>query len=967
MDQMRRLLLFTLLSLGLAGGTVAHPGLAQPTGQSALVRVDLRSFEDLVRVDALGLPVIAHLTGPDADYLLAVLTPRQQGRLQMLGLPLTVLDPRASDATYYLIESGRPEMTERIASALIIVHDDGRHAIGRLREGAVPQAAESLGVPVAPLGPDPIVLIPRATGDIPTVPAYDPLVANLLAQVTTDAVYAYDGGLSGEWPVQIGGAPYTLATRYSYSGVPIARATQYVYEHLQALGYAASYHNYTLSGYSLRNVIGEKQGLVHPDQIVLLAAHLDCRAAVWPHNPAPGADDNASGSAALMIAADLLADLDFEYTVRIVFFTGEEQGMWGSYYYAGNVASAGEDILAVVNLDMIAWDAKSGPDIDLHSQLPGVEDDSDDLADLFAAVVGVYGLDLVPQIVENGARFSDHSRFWDRGYAAIMAIEDFYNSDEVAAEPRDWNANYHSVNDRLSTLNLAYFREVARAGLATVAHLARPMRTIIGTVTSAETGASLTATVVAAGDGGEYWSETSASGDYAIRAPAGRYTVTASAHGYAPQAATGVDVLTGAGIRLDFALAPMPAFVVDGIVADAVSGLPISATVRFDDGPLIDAPDGVFSTTVLSGTHLVTVIASFHYPVTRAVVVDRDQRQDFELWPTPCLLLVDDDYDDEGNPFDDQVFYTSTLDSLHIAYDLWQVPDDADGPPLEVLARYRGVIWLTGRDWDTTLTAADQDRLAAYLEGGGPLFVSGQDIGWDLDRQGPPPFYGDYLHATYLDDNSGYRELSGVGFLSGIDVTIEGGDGADNQEWPSAVGIAGDGVGVFRYPDARWGAIASAEGPYRVVYFAFGFEGINDAADRRAVMHRVLDYLAPCAIPPPYGFTTSYLGIGFEEAGETVTHSVTIVNSGFLSDAYDLALGAPVWMTTLPPTRSELLAPGSPIAVPLAVTIPAGATVGDHDQVTLTVTSVHSPALTASVAIRTAIGLPVYVPLIVED
>ncbi len=531
-------------------------GLAQPAGPPALVRIDLRGPGDLDRVAALGLPVHAHLTAPGADYLLAVLPPDQQGLLRSLDLAWTVLDPDARGARYYLIESGRPDvrLAERAAPVFIVLHDDGRHALGRLREGVLPSAVDDVGLATARIGLDPIVLAPRISGLIPTVPLYDPLVADLFPHITDSAVSWYDGSLSGEWSVLIGGQPYTITTRYSYSGEPIAKATQYVYEHLQMLGYEARYHDYTLSGYALRNVIGEKQGLVHPDQIVLLTAHLDSRAAAWPHDPAPGADDNASGSSALLVAADLLADLDFAYTIRLVFFTGEEQGMYGSYYYVRDAFNAGEDIVGVLNLDMIAWDGEGGPDIDLHSHLPSTEDDSDRLADLFAAVVDVYSLALNPQIVEDGTTFSDHSRFWDRGYAAILGIEDYYNAYESPAEPRDWNPNYHTTNDRLSTLNLAYFREYTRAALATFVHLAGPMRVLSGTVTSIATSAPLSATVVATGQDGTFDGTTDGSGAYEISLPTGIYTVTAAASGYISQTFTGVSVLTDTGRILDFAL-----------------------------------------------------------------------------------------------------------------------------------------------------------------------------------------------------------------------------------------------------------------------------------------------------------------------------------------------------------------------------------------------------------------------------
>ena len=70
-----------------------------------------------------------------------------------------------------------------------------------------------------------------------------------------------------------------------------------------------------------------------------------------------GADDNASGSTGVMVAAEILSQYEFERTIRYVFFTGEEQGLYGSREYADLVAGAGDNIVAVYNMDMIAWNA----------------------------------------------------------------------------------------------------------------------------------------------------------------------------------------------------------------------------------------------------------------------------------------------------------------------------------------------------------------------------------------------------------------------------------------------------------------------------------------------------------------------------------------------------------------------------------------------------------------------------------
>jgi hypothetical protein len=448
--------------------------------------------------------------------------------------------------------------------------------------------------------------------------------------------------------------------------------------------------------------------------------------------------------------------------------------------------------------------------------------------------------------------------------------------------------------------------------------------------------------------------------------PAGRYTVTASAPGHTPQPVRDVAVLTGAGLRLDFVLTPVPTFAVSGTVTSAASGLPISATLRFGEGVAISARDGLYRTTLVSGTHVVTVSARFHYPATRTLLVQQDQRQDFVLEPTPCLLVVDDDYDSNGNAYDDQLYYTATLEALGLPYDVWPVADDLDGPPESILRLYRGVIWLTGRDWDTTLTATDQAALTGYLAGGGQLVLSGQDIGWDLARNGAPSFYTDILHAEYLNDNSQHYELVGDHFMAGLTVTIAGGDGANNQAYPSEISPLDGARGLFHYSDnGATAGIAVDTAAYRLVYLAFGFEGINSESDRHAVMARVRDYLAIC---PDYGVTLTGPPIGFGEPGEPVVHHLRVFNTGLLTDAYNLSLvSPPAWTTTLGFTRTPLLSGGLHTSLALTVQVPLDAVRGDSDGLILAASSIHSPSVVSQLMLRTAVGYPIYVPFLLDD
>ena len=379
-----------------------------------------------------------------------------------------------------------------------------------------------------------------AIAQTPTAPAgftYDPRVALMMAQVVSTTVYSYDAQLSGETAATVGGTPYTITTRNTNSGAFLQTATQYAYEHLQRQGLAASYHNWTNCGISGRNVVGVLTGTLAPTEIVLITAHLDDMPS---SGRAPGADDNASGSVGVMLAAEIMGPYRFERTVRFVFFTGEEQGLCGSKAYASAVAAAGDNIVAVYNMDMIAYDSRGAPTLRLHTRPtsnPGYATDLA-IAGVFTNVAAAYAVNLTPIIDPDGISASDHYPFWLTGYPALLAIED----DEV-----DFNAYYHTVNDNLSHVNLAYFTDFVKASVGTAAHLAKPFSifgTLHGSVVKAADGTPIAGARVTAFGGITQTgsAQTNLLGAYSLSLMEGTYTVTASVEGFAPQTIGGITV-----------------------------------------------------------------------------------------------------------------------------------------------------------------------------------------------------------------------------------------------------------------------------------------------------------------------------------------------------------------------------------------------------------------------------------------
>lgn len=134
---------------------------------------------------------------------------------------------------------------------------------------------------------------------------------------------------------------------------------EYLKGRLEALELKTSLHTYTMQGKSRLNVIGET-GPKNPRSTVLFCGHFDSRQERidLPEAPAPGADDNATGVAALLETARLLKGVALRDRVIFALFSGEEQGLWGSKAYTQVVQKP--PLRFVFNLDQIGYPPQKG-------------------------------------------------------------------------------------------------------------------------------------------------------------------------------------------------------------------------------------------------------------------------------------------------------------------------------------------------------------------------------------------------------------------------------------------------------------------------------------------------------------------------------------------------------------------------------------------------------------------------------
>ncbi|WP_033959977.1 M28 family peptidase [Psychroserpens jangbogonensis] len=223
-----------------------------------------------------------------------------------------------------------------------------------------------------------------------------------------------------------------------------------------------------------RNIIATQLGKTNPNNIYIICAHYDSVADYC-------ADDNATGTAAVLEAARILSTQCLDNTIVYALWDEEETGLNGSSFYAAQAAGNGDNILGVLNLDMMGYDGDAPGtagdnqfDIDIRDFAGSI-----DMKDDIVAVLNSYTFDLSVIVVNPGTFSSDHSSFWANDYSAVLLGESWETNDQTPF--------YHSSGDRFSTIDLPYFHELTKlttAYMATVGGLVNVDNGVSQTVTT---------------------------------------------------------------------------------------------------------------------------------------------------------------------------------------------------------------------------------------------------------------------------------------------------------------------------------------------------------------------------------------------------------------------------------------------------------------------------------------------------
>lgn len=196
------------------------------------------------------------------------------------------------------------------------------------------------------------------------------------------------------------------------------------------------------------NVICLKEGSVYPDKWIILGAHYDSYVSNYVTVAAPGADDNASGTAGVLEIARAFSNIDNKKSLMFVAFGAEEQLMDGSEVLAEHLSSNDFDIEFMLNLDVIAYENDSVHEFRMNiSHEPLYVDIFVDAAERLT--------DLLPYPVADAA-LGDEEPFYYRGYNSTTPFEWIYNP------------YMHSNRDRITRIDLDYMRQIIQMSAASV-------------------------------------------------------------------------------------------------------------------------------------------------------------------------------------------------------------------------------------------------------------------------------------------------------------------------------------------------------------------------------------------------------------------------------------------------------------------------------------------------------------------
>ena len=263
-------------------------------------------------------------------------------------------------------------------------------------------------------------------------------------------------------------------------------------------------------------------------------------------------------------------------------------------------------------------------------------------------------------------------------------------------------------------------------------------------------------------------------------------------------------------------------------------GRPISGWIEFLETPLeIEKTNGSpLNLELPQGRYKIRVGAKGHKTITKPLTTSPHASKVFVLSKLARVLLVNQDRSSNYSEF-----YREALDQAGLEFQLESKISESDLMP------YESVLWFSGDSSYGALNKREQAMLSRYVQSGGALILTGQDLGVHFSYRNL--FSSRVLGVSLVEEDISPSSLSGEGF----EFELNGGDSADNQNYPDLVTLsrqASDSARVlFSYAGQGGAAVFNSYGEGKSVYLGFGLEGVRGAKLRLRILKHLLALVQP--------------------------------------------------------------------------------------------------------------------------
>ncbi len=955
---MRRQILWVILLIPILFSSSGFTTQDSNPQKPLLIRIETKDPEDLAQLSEL--PVSVYLRTD--EQVVATIESDKLTLLREAGFVFKVIDEQPWSQPYFVITRPQNLPLGTISPTGEVLFQTDFEAIVKAPADALESLRES-GFQMAKIPDQPIPLKVRerrTLHDLRIEWLQDPIIGALVQRVSDATITAAIQRLQ-DFQTRWSGSDsiyaasqwlYNQFKSYGYQDVKFDTLTQRVEGKLQ------------------RNVIATKPGTTFPDSIIIIGGHYDSILydGTDPNVWAPGADDDASGTVAALEAARILADIDLEATVIFACWASEEQGLIGSWHFVRKASEQKLNIGAYLNFDMIGNVDKQDPlrDVTIYTDYA-----SQGYAELMQEMALLYTT-MEPQIqpARSGSdhwpflqmgynavygQEGDFSPNWHQRTDTIDNMEIPYANEVIrmalatllhlAGPPEKITGSYvtysaltiddDNAGKSLGNGNgfldpgeiielgmtLKNAGDLLATGVTAVLYTEDPFITIIdssqtyGDIAPGDSAVSLNPFVFsispqvpanhsivfslkATDSQGNFWDSYFL---LKITQPAlvyQKYSITeiSGDDDGIPDVGETCNLfihLGNYGTRPAFGVnATLSTYDPDIIIFDNQASIP---QISKDSIGVSLTDPFIFQIKDTALPHMV----KFYINIQEGDGY-YDTKLEFKmlLEQGPVLLVIDD------GPANRSTSYTEILEEHGVPTDQWRV--QTLGPlPQNTLLKYGDVIWFTGTEPINTLTPEDQDNLQTFLDNGGHLLLSGQMIGLNIKDT---PFYGNYLHAKFINLRTGLHHLKSVpgNPVTSLDSISLATTGSNVQSYTSENDPIAPAFAVFTYDtttaegpgnikSSGTGMITVDNGTYKLIFCGFGFEGIVPFETRKAMLADILGWFKGAPLDTRailsvanYSFDDDSLddslgdGDGYINPGETIELNIEVKNTGNL-------------------------------------------------------------------------------------